>query len=175
MEEKGNDSAETEKNTNMPLTPPATSTTGPYHHSATHSEDFANVQVFTVWILCGSFLRDMAHMYELYCVVIFGHGQPEKTQISLHVHPVWSASLMTAWRNCRSLAILRVHMLTWVFAGYTCLKAHYLTLWLIWCAMHEKGPYAFCGQVGRDHSAQLCSLIWAFSIRQHILQYPLIL
>ena len=33
----------------------------------------------------------------------------------------------------------------------------------------------FADKVGPDECAYLCSLIWAFSVRQHILQYPPIL
>ena len=33
----------------------------------------------------------------------------------------------------------------------------------------------FADKVGPDECAYLCSLIWAFSVRQHILQYSLIL
>ena len=33
----------------------------------------------------------------------------------------------------------------------------------------------FADNVGPDYHAHLCSLIWAFSVRQHILQYSLIL
>ena len=33
----------------------------------------------------------------------------------------------------------------------------------------------FADNIGPDHRAHLCSLIWAFSVRRHILQYPLIL
>ena len=55
---------------------------------------------------------------------------PAKTQISLGIHPVWSASLLSAWRKLRSLATHWVHnensdqtgwmpKLIWVFAGCT--------------------------------------------------------
>ena len=52
-------------------------------------------------------------------------------------------------------------------------KGHFHVLLVIWYATHEKGPYAFWGQ----HSSNItmgisqCSLIWAFSVWRHILQY----
>ena len=33
----------------------------------------------------------------------------------------------------------------------------------------------FADNVGQDQPAHQCSLIWAYSVDQHILQYPLIL
>ena len=56
--------------------------------------------------------------------------RPAKTQISLGIHPVWSESSLSAWRNLGSLATHWVHSedsdqtgrmprLTWVFAGRT--------------------------------------------------------
>ena len=58
------------------------------------------------------------------------HMWPAKTQISLGICPVWSESLLSAWRNNGSLATHRVHSkgsdqiwrmprLIWVFAGCT--------------------------------------------------------
>ena len=55
---------------------------------------------------------------------------PAKTQISLDIHPIWSESLLSAWRKLRSLATHWVHSedsdqtgrmprLIWVFAGRT--------------------------------------------------------
>ena len=55
---------------------------------------------------------------------------PTKTQISLGIHPVWSESLLSAWRKLGSLATYWAHsedsdqtglmpMLIWVFAGRT--------------------------------------------------------
>ena len=59
------------------------------------------------------------------------HVRPAKTQISLGICPVWSESLLSAWRNVGSLATHWVHSedsdqtgrtprLIWVFAGRTC-------------------------------------------------------
>ena len=56
--------------------------------------------------------------------------RPAKTQISLGIHPVWSESLLSAWRNLGSLATHWAHnedsdqtgwmpRLIWVFAGCT--------------------------------------------------------
>ena len=58
------------------------------------------------------------------------HVRPAKTQISLGIHPVWSESLLSAWRKLGSLATHWVHSkdsdqtepmlrLIWVFAGRT--------------------------------------------------------
>ena len=56
--------------------------------------------------------------------------RPAKTQISLSIRPVWSESLLSAWRSIRSLATHWAHSedsdqtgrmprLIWVFAGRT--------------------------------------------------------
>ena len=56
---------------------------------------------------------------------------PAKTQIGLGIHPIWSESSLSAWRNIGSLATHWVHSddsdqtgcmprLIWVFAGSTC-------------------------------------------------------
>ena len=56
--------------------------------------------------------------------------RPAKTQISLRIHPVWSESSLSAWRNLGSLATTWAHSedsdqtgrmprLIWVFAGHT--------------------------------------------------------
>ena len=56
---------------------------------------------------------------------------PAKTQISLGVHPVWTQTSLSAWKNIGSLAIHWAHSecsdktgrmprLIWVFAGRTC-------------------------------------------------------
>ena len=55
--------------------------------------------------------------------------RPAKTQISLGIHPVWSESLLSAWRKLRSLATHshskdsdqtgRMPRLIWVYAGRT--------------------------------------------------------
>ena len=57
-----------------------------------------------------------------------------KTQISLDIRPVWSESLLSAWRKLGSLATHWAHSedsdqtgLIWVFAGRT------LTLWVLSC------------------------------------------
>ena len=57
--------------------------------------------------------------------------RPAKTQISLGIRPVWSESLLSAWRNIGPLTTYWVHSedsdqtgqmprLIWVFAGRTC-------------------------------------------------------
>ena len=57
--------------------------------------------------------------------------RPAKTQISLDISPVWSESLLSAWRKLGSLATHWTHSqksdqtrqmprLIWVFAGHTC-------------------------------------------------------
>ena len=64
-----------------------------------------------------------------------------KTQISLGIHPVWSESLLSAWRKLGSLATHWAHSkdsnppsLIWVFAGCT------LTLLVLSC----RGSYVYC-------------------------------
>ena len=58
------------------------------------------------------------------------HMRPAKTQISLGIRPVWSESLLSAWKKLESLATHWVHnedsdqtgrmpRLFWVFAGRT--------------------------------------------------------
>ena len=58
------------------------------------------------------------------------HVRPVKSQIRLGTHPVWSESLLSAWRSIRSFAIHKAHSgdsdqtgwmprLIWVFAGHT--------------------------------------------------------
>ena len=43
-------------------------------------------------------------------------------------------------------------------------------------AQHTKRALMqFANNVGTDWHVHLCSIIWAFSVHQHILQYPLIL
>ena len=71
------------------------------------------------------------------------HMRPAKTQISLGVHPVWSESSLSAWRNHGSLATHLVHSedsdqtelmprLIWVFAGRTGHFVCFIMLLLIW-------------------------------------------
>ena len=38
----------------------------------------------------------------------------------------------------------------------------------VWCTTHEKTLIQFADKVGPDQHARLCSLIWAFSVCQHI-------
>ena len=65
-----------------------------------------------------------------------------KTQISLRIRAVWLESSLAAWRNFASLTIqnepskdsgqtARMRTLIWLFAGRTCTKVRFLTLWLI--------------------------------------------
>ena len=67
---------------------------------------------------------------------------PAKTQISLGVRPVWSVSLLSAWRNNGSSATHWAHCedsnqtgrtprLIWVFAGRTCHFVGFVMTWLI--------------------------------------------
>ena len=89
--------------------------------------------------------------------------RPAKTQISLGIRPVWSASSLSAWRNLGSLATHWAHSedsdqtgrmprLIWVFAGRT------LILLVLSCRgsnafpMYENRttkPYKF--EQGRNH------------------------
>ena len=66
---------------------------------------------------------------------------PAKTQISLGVRPVWSESLLSAWRKLGSLATHWAHSedsdqtgrmprLIWVFAGCTCQYVGFIMRWL---------------------------------------------
>ena len=66
---------------------------------------------------------------------------PTKTHISLSIHPVWSESSLSAWRNSGSLAIQWARnkdsnqtgwmpRLIWVFAGRTCHFVGFVMWWL---------------------------------------------
>ena len=79
------------------------------------------------------------------------HVRPVKTQISLGIHPVWSESSLSAWRNLGSLTTHkadsedsdqngRIPMLIWVFAGCTCHFVGFirrrLKSWWLYMYMH---------------------------------------
>ena len=64
--------------------------------------------------------------------------RPTKTKISLHHRAVWPESSLPAWRNVAFSAILNApsedsyqtaRSLIWIFAGHSCLKVRFLTLW----------------------------------------------
>ena len=66
---------------------------------------------------------------------------PAKTQISLGIRPVWSESLLSAWRNLGSLATHWAHSensgqtgqmpkLVWVYAGHTGHSVGFVMRWL---------------------------------------------
>ena len=68
------------------------------------------------------------------------HVRPAKTQISLGICPVWSQSLLSAWRKLGSLATHWANSkdsdqtglmprLIWVFAGRTCHFVGFVTRW----------------------------------------------
>ena len=67
--------------------------------------------------------------------------RPAKTQINLGIRPVWSESLLSAWRNLGTSATQWAHSedsdqtgrmprLIWVFAGHTCYFASFVVRWL---------------------------------------------
>ena len=69
------------------------------------------------------------------------HVHPAKTKISLGIRPVWSESLLSAWRKLGSLATHWAHSedsdqtgrmprLIWVFAGRTCHFVGFVMRWL---------------------------------------------
>ena len=69
------------------------------------------------------------------------HVRRAKTQISLGIRPVWSESLLSAWRKLGSLATHwaqsedsdqtgRMPRLIWVFAGRTCHFVGFVMRWL---------------------------------------------
>ena len=71
------------------------------------------------------------HLSHLMTKPTKSHVRPAKTQISLGIHPAWSESSLSAWRNLGPLATHWVHSedsdqtgrmprLIWVFAGRTC-------------------------------------------------------
>ena len=77
--------------------------------------------------------------------------RPAKTRISLGIRPVWSESLLSAWRNLGSLATHWVHSkdtdqtwqmprLIWVFAGRT----------LILLVLSCRGSYLFSDRQTSD-------------------------
>ena len=66
--------------------------------------------------------------------------RPAKTQIDLHICPIWSEFSLSTWRSYRSLAILRAHSkdsdqtglmprLIWVLAGC---KGHFVCFVVLW-------------------------------------------
>ena len=68
---------------------------------------------------------------------------PQQRQISLHHRPVWSESLLSAWKQVRYLATHkadsddtdqtgRMPGLIWVFAGDTCHFVGFVMRWLTW-------------------------------------------
>ena len=89
--------------------------------------------------------------------------RPAKTQISLGIRPVWSESLLSAWRKLGSLATHWAHSedsdqtgrmprLIWVFAGCTCHFVGFVTMQLIF---QSTGPCAF-----GTSEMKMCSEDW---------------
>ena len=75
------------------------------------------------------------------------HVRPAKTQINLGIHPVWSESLLSAWKKLGSLANHWAHSedsdqtgrmirLIWVFTGRTCHLAVSVMRWLKYLILH---------------------------------------
>ena len=73
--------------------------------------------------------------------------RPAKTQISMGIRPVWSASSLCARRSLRSLAILKAHSQGW---SESSLGAIAILLVLLCC-----GSYSVCG---------MRSLAWFFTV-----------
>ena len=84
-----------------------------------------------------------------------------KTQISLGIHPVWSKSLLSAWRKLGSLATYWVHSedsdqaarmprLIWVFAGHTVILlflsrgGSFKVGWLCWGLTSQSTIFQSC-------------------------------
>ena len=84
--------------------------------------------------------KQMHHMSQCVTKPTKWHVHPAKTQISLGICPVWSESLLSAWRKLGSLATHWVHnkdsdqtgqmpRLIWVFTWCTCRFVGFVMCW----------------------------------------------
>ena len=104
---------------------------------------------------------------------------PAKTQISLGIRPVWSESLLSAWRNLGSLATHwaysvdsdqtgQIPRLIWVFAGHTVILLVLSWRRLKWC-------YGNFFQEHWEHTDQPCECLQDVSIvtiMSHVMRKP---
>ena len=92
------------------------------------------------------------------------HVHPAKTQISLGIRPVWSESLLSAWRKLGSLATHWAHSedsdqtgwmprLIWVFAGHTV-----ILLVLLWGGSYNDPSKAVIPSVLAKLTCKWCCL-----------------
>ena len=109
------------------------------------------------------------------------HVRPAKTQISLGIRPVWSESLLSAWRKLGSLATNWAHTedseqtgrmprLIWVFIGRTCYfePGHPPSLSRIFAVRMKKAwvfSYPLSASEDSDQTGRMPRLIWIFAGR----------
>ena len=105
------------------------------------------------------------------------HVRPAKTHISLGIHPVWSESLLSAWRKLGSLTTHwaysegsiqtgRMPRLIWVFAGRTCHFVGFVMCWLmyIFATLSFQG-----GRIISDMRPFPLWTIWAITLETYLL------
>ena len=99
------------------------------------------------------------------------HVHPANTQISLGICPVWSESLLSAWRKLKSLTTHRAHSEDW--SDWADAQAD---LSLRWAHSHFVGfvmrrlififlSYSFYRLLERVYSALAKTLIWSLNVR----------
>ena len=98
--------------------------------------------------------------------------RPAKTQIRLSIRPVWSESLLSAWRNIGSIAIHKAHSedsadthadlsLLWVHRSFClfCRVLSHLYLCIITCHWHEKILYCIYSLQSQQNLGRGCCSI----------------
>ena len=94
------------------------------------------------------------------------HVRSAKTQISLGVRPVWSESLLSAWRKVRFLATHKADSedsyqtglmprLIWLFAGCLCHFLCFVMRWLV-CVLDVSVPLVL--NASTEHSVKVLSI-----------------
>ena len=100
--------------------------------------------------------------YGLSCKVYMSHRMtkptkwplhPAKTQISLCIHPVWSESSLSAWRNIGSSATHWAPRLILVVAGH---KGHFLGFVMRWLTFRKCIFIFASGLRNKPHFWRLC-------------------
>ena len=118
---------------------------------------------------CSESESNKQHMSHLMTKPTKWHVRPAKTQISLGIHPIWSESSLSAWKELGSLATTWAHSedsdqtgqmprLIWVFAGRTCHFIGFVMTRLIWARPCEMGTYQI-GKQWRLPSVHPCSIL----------------
>ena len=135
--------------------------------------------------LCWSLRRqcNSCYMSQLMRLWYLSHRRPAKAQASLRIHPVWSESSLSAWRNLGSLASHWAHIedsdqtgrmprLIWVFAGHklillvlSCRGSYFeiQRLWLI--SVAEQAVPVLPGRILPDRSSHDVAQLSLFKIQ----------